>query len=550
MSQVTEALIPAPIILFTFNRPEHTRRALESLAQNSEFFSSPLFIYCDGARNIAESALVEETRKLVREWHHPLKSVIERDRNWGLSKNIIDGVTNIVNKFGRIIVLEDDLVTSPYFLQFMNDGLRVYEQNDHVASIHGYVYPIDGLPETFFLKGADCWGWATWKDRWALFEPDGAKLLNELKSRHLTRRFDFNGAYPFTRMLAKQIAGNNDSWAIRWHASAFLKNKFTLYPGRSLAQNIGFDGSGTHCCGTGEFATVVTANPVKVNLTTSAECDQAYSKFEQYFLSSRSGLVVRLLRLLQKGLWGLFSAKKLESYYRRQMFFPEIGGIFINPFYFARKALAKHISDLAVNITGKTLDIGCGKKPYEKLFNSTQYIGLEFDTPENRASKNADFFYDGNVFPFPEKSFDSAICNQVLEHVFTPDQFITEINRVLKDQGTLLLTVPFVWDEHEQPFDYARYSSFGLKSLLDRNGFDVIEQRKSLADIRVIFQLINAYLYKITETGNRFINLLIAIFLMSPLNIMGVVLSKLLPTNHDLYLDNIVLAKKRKDYEK
>jgi len=289
----------APIALFTFKRPEHTRRTLESLAHNPEFVKSQLFIYCDGARNNAESAQVEETRKLVRDWPHPNKTVIERDRNWGLAKSIIDGVTTVVNEFGSVIVLEDDLVTGPYFLQFMNDGLRIYEQNENVASIHGWVYPIDGLPETFFLRGADCWGWATWKDRWALFEPDGTKLMTELKNRRLTKLFDLNGSYPFTRMLAKQIAGKNDSWAIRWHASTFLKNKFTLYSGRSLAQNIGVDGSGTHCGDTDGFTTVVATMPVRVKPILVETNDEAFSAIERYLNTAQTGLIARVRRVVQ-----------------------------------------------------------------------------------------------------------------------------------------------------------------------------------------------------------------------------------------------------------
>lgn len=299
LSQDTKVLRPAPIALFTFKRPEHTRRTLESLAQNPAFSASPLFIYCDGARNATEADQVESTRELVRAWPHSNKTIIERDRNWGLAKNIIDGVTKVVNEYGRVIVLEDDLVTSPYFLQFMNDGLRVYEKMDDVASIHGYVYPIDGLPETFFLRGADCWGWATWKDRWALFEPDGVKLLDELKRRRLTRRFDFNGNYPFTRMLANQIAGKNDSWAIRWHASAFLKGKFTLYPGKSLAQNIGVDGSGTHCGGTDKFTTVVATIPVRIEPIPVEESGEAFSAFERYLKSVRTGFVARVRRAMR-----------------------------------------------------------------------------------------------------------------------------------------------------------------------------------------------------------------------------------------------------------
>lgn len=299
MSQQRGTNALAPIALFTFNRPEHTRRTLESLARNSAFIDSPLFIYCDGAVNNIDSVRIEATRKLIRDWPHPNKTVIERHWNWGLAKSIIDGVTKVVNEYGRVIVLEDDLVTSPYFLLYMNDGLRVYEQEERVASIHGYVYPIDGLPETFFLRGADCWGWATWKNRWALFEPDGVKLLDELKRRNLTRRFDFNGAYPFTRMLAKQIAGRNDSWAIRWHASAFLKERYTLYPGRSLTKNIGVDGSGTHCRSTNEINAVMATIPVQVKPLPAVGNDQAFFAFEQYFKSTRSGFFSHIRRTAQ-----------------------------------------------------------------------------------------------------------------------------------------------------------------------------------------------------------------------------------------------------------
>ena len=126
----------------------------------------------------------------------------------------------------KVIVLEDDLVTSPHFLQYMNDGLGIYERDDRVISIHGYSYPVHGkLPETFFLRGADCLGWATWKRGWDLFEDDGQRLLNELERRNLTRSFDFDGSYPYTQMLRDQIAGSNSSWAVRWYASAFLRDK-------------------------------------------------------------------------------------------------------------------------------------------------------------------------------------------------------------------------------------------------------------------------------------------------------------------------------------
>jgi len=237
----------APIALFTFKRPDHTRRTLESLAQNPEFESSPLFIYCDGARNAGEAGVVEETRKLIRDWPHPNKTVIERDRNWGLANSIIDGVTVQCNAHGKVIVIEDDLVVSPHFLNYMNTALVKYQDDDRVISIHGYSYPIDNLPEAFFIKGASCWGWATWKRGWDLFEADGQKLLDELKRKNLMYRFNILGSYPYKRMLQDQIHGRNNSWAIRWYASAFIKDKLTLHPGKSLVSNIGLDGSGDHC---------------------------------------------------------------------------------------------------------------------------------------------------------------------------------------------------------------------------------------------------------------------------------------------------------------
>lgn len=236
----------------------------------------------------------------------------------------------------------------------------------------------------------------------------------------------------------------------------------------------------------------------------------------------------------------------LTGYYRRQLFFPGISGIFLNPFYFARKELAREIGRLAPRMVGALLDVGCGTKPYRGLFTAaTDYTGLEIDTPKNRASKHADHFYDGETFPFRRESYDGIVCNQVLEHVFAPDDFLQEVSRVMRPGGMLLLTVPFVWDEHEQPWDYARYSSFGLRNLLERNGFVLVAQRKTNADARLLFQLVNAYLYKVLRTSNAIANLVICATVMGPLNILGIMVGWLLPGNPDLYLDQVVLARKK-----
>ncbi len=232
------------------------------------------------------------------------------------------------------------------------------------------------------------------------------------------------------------------------------------------------------------------------------------------------------------------------NYMERQRFAPNWASTLVNPFYFARKGLHKNLCLLAPRLQGNLIDVGCGTKPYQNLIACNRYDGLEIDTPRTRSLGYAKYFYSGKQFPFADNSYDSALCNQVLEHVFEPDNFMREINRVLKKNGLLLLTVPFTWDEHEQPYDYARYSSFGLKHLLSKHGFEIIEYKKSEPTVVVIFQLINCYIYKKTKTKSLYLNLLFSLFLIAPFNIFGLIFSTILPENDDLYLDNIVLAQK------
>ncbi len=236
---------------------------------------------------------------------------------------------------------------------------------------------------------------------------------------------------------------------------------------------------------------------------------------------------------------------RLRIRWRREEFQPTWFGALINPFFFARRGLLTGLREFLPRLVGDVLDVGCGRKPYRDFVSCRSYVGLEFDTPHARKHTFADAFYEGRTFPFSESRFDGVLCSQVFEHVFTPREFLGEINRVLKPGGLLVLTVPFVWDEHEQPQDYARYSSFGLKAALQSAGFEIELHRRSLPDTRVIFQLINAYLYKVTRSRYRFINLAVMFALLAPVNLIGALTWRLLPGNQDLYLDNIVLARKR-----
>jgi hypothetical protein len=233
----------ATILLFAYCRLGHVRRTVGALRSNQLAPDSDLIVYSDGWKGESDRPDVEAVREFLRTIDgFKSVSVVQRERNYGLGNNIIAGVTEAINRSGKVIVLEDDLVTAPFFLKFMNEGLRTYEKNEKVISVHGYSYPSrTALPETYFLKGADCLGWATWKRGWDLFEVDGRKLLRQIEERDLSRAFDFDDSYPYTRMLRDQIEGKNTSWAVRWYASAFLKDKLTLYPAETLVSHIGYD---------------------------------------------------------------------------------------------------------------------------------------------------------------------------------------------------------------------------------------------------------------------------------------------------------------------
>jgi len=285
----------APIVLFVYNRLDLTKQTVEALQKNELANKSELFIFSDAAKTENIQFKVNRIREYIKKISGFKKVIIfERKENWGLANSVIDGVTKIVNKYGKIIVLEDDLVTSPYFLSFMNKALELYKDEAKIASIHGYIYPIKNLPETFFIKGADCWGWATWKDKWSIFESDGKKLLDEIKKKNLEREIDFNGSYGYTKMLKDQIKGKNNSWAVRWYISVFLKDMITLYPGQSYVQNIGFDSDATHCKSKTDLFKINLNNQFKLLKINPNENFICRKKIENFFNSINTSFYKRL----------------------------------------------------------------------------------------------------------------------------------------------------------------------------------------------------------------------------------------------------------------
>lgn len=289
----------APVALFVYARLEHTRRTVEALLANDYAPYTDLIVFSDAARFAADKPLVAEVRDYVEKISGFNSLCVHyRATNFGLANSIISGVSSVLKSYGRLIVLEDDMVTSPFFLRYMNEALDRYFLDDRVISIHGYTYPVrHSLPEAFFLRGADCWGWATWSRGWSLFNPDGRKLLKELRSRQLTESFDFGGTVEYTKMLENQIIGNNDSWAVRWYASAFLANKLTLYPGRSLVHNIGNDSSGTHCVSSNTMDVELSKTPICFENIVVEECLIAKNAIQSFFKYSRNNLLNRVFRL-------------------------------------------------------------------------------------------------------------------------------------------------------------------------------------------------------------------------------------------------------------
>jgi len=279
----------APIVLFVYNRPNHTRKVLDALAQNKEAKDSLLFVYCDGAKVNATNQTINdinETRNIIRlDDRFKQVTIKEHSENHGLANSIINGVTEVININKKVIVMEDDVLPSEGFLKYMNTALDLYQNEIQVGCIHAWNWDLDirNCPgSTFFLRGADCWGWATWDRAWNEFNPDGKTLLKMIESRNLEFEFNRRNTYNFIDILKNQIEGKNDSWAIRWHASLFIKKMYCLYPTRPLVRNIGLDNSGTHC---GEMQ--LSQKPVEsieINKIAINEADwfiQAYSELDR-----------------------------------------------------------------------------------------------------------------------------------------------------------------------------------------------------------------------------------------------------------------------------
>ncbi|HMN49259.1 MAG TPA: glycosyltransferase [Ignavibacteriaceae bacterium] len=282
----------APIILFVYNRPEHTKKTIDALKLNQLASDSLIFIFSDGNKNENDRKAVEEVRNyIVTISGFKDVKITLRDKNLGLADSVISGVTEVIEKFGKAIVLEDDIVTSPYFLKFMNEALDFYEKDKRIYSISGYNFPIK-IPKSYQHKiyispRPSSWGWATWKDRWGKVDWIISDYDQFLSNKKEIKKFNLGGD-DLTRMLKKQMSGKINSWAIRWTYAHYKGKGYCLFPLKSFAKNIGADRSGIHTRKTNKFNVDVYEKEYRDFLWENPEVDEKVLKNFQKFFSKKN----------------------------------------------------------------------------------------------------------------------------------------------------------------------------------------------------------------------------------------------------------------------
>lgn len=280
----------APIVLFVYNRPWHTDQTLNALMKNDLADQSMLFIYSDGPKAEATQEQlnkITEVRELIRKekWCKDVH-IIESEKNKGLADSIVDGVTEIVNKYGKAIVLEDDIVTSRGFLKYMNDALNLYERNETIFQISAFMFPIDikDLPETFFYNANTCWGWGTWQRAWKYYNNNALELYIKLIENNID--WEIYNAFQgnaYKEQLYANIENRLYTWAVKWHSTIILNDAFVLHPRKSLTKNIGFDNSGVNCKTDERFDQMELADSIKVESIKQIVNQQVACKIIDYF---------------------------------------------------------------------------------------------------------------------------------------------------------------------------------------------------------------------------------------------------------------------------
>ncbi|MDJ1481552.1 glycosyltransferase [Cytophagaceae bacterium YF14B1] len=293
----------APVVLFVYNRPIHTQRTITSLVNCQLASASEIFIFSDAARSTADEEQVRQVRQYIQTvTGFKNKMVIERPTNMGLARSVIDGVSQVMSRYGKAIILEDDMVFAEDFLVFLNESLEVYKDNPSVFSISGYSYPIT-IPDSYtkdvyLLPRASSWGWATWADRWQKADWQVTDYRVFLKDKTIQDGFA-QGGRDLVYMLIKQQKGLVNSWAVRWSYTHYKHQAYCLFPRISKLQNIGNDESGTHSPKTKRFETIL-SNKSMVLDRDLVPNDEIIKGLQHFFQPS---LVRQLINYFKLQLW-------------------------------------------------------------------------------------------------------------------------------------------------------------------------------------------------------------------------------------------------------
>jgi len=296
----------APVLLFTYKRLDTLKKTVRALEANSLSVDSILYVFSDAAKTEKDESIINEVRRYIKTISgFKTLIIIENETNKGLAISIIDGVTNVLKDYTSVIVLEDDLITTPNFLNFMNTALVEFENKKHVFSISGYSFNLgkdeNDQYDAYFLNRGWSWGWATWKDRWDNVDWSIKDYNNFLTDKAKQKSFAKGGS-DLNKMLHKQMTGNLDSWAVRWFYNQFNLKGLTLYPVYSKVYNDGFDNEATHTKGSNKRyqPKLDNTNVANFNYPQNVKVDDFYQKKFQNKMGIKSRILSKIDNLLKK----------------------------------------------------------------------------------------------------------------------------------------------------------------------------------------------------------------------------------------------------------
>lgn len=454
-----------PIVLFTYNRPRHAEQVLEALRAIG---ARKIYAFSDGPRTPEDESRVAEVRKVLRSAEGLEIQLTEREENLGLARSILQGVEAVLESNEAAIILEDDCVPGPGFLEFMTSALDRYRDDDRIASVSGYALPIE-IPEdypydAYIVPRISSWGWGTWRRAWRRgIRKDLPAAVAEARSKSID--LDAGGS-DFSALInqALEANGKRDIWTPLWGTGTLIEGMQTVWPTRSHVKNIGFDRSGQNCGSGDRYEVDLSVQRSGFRLPPVVPVDPILLGRFRKFLDNGAGPTRRRVRLSSD------QERDAENWRRNKpsWFEPERSHLL---------ALARAMEELFLSFPPKAferaIDFGCGSRPYRHFIDYVAREQVALDIGENPAA-DIQLPPDGKA-PLPDASADLLGSFQVLEHVEDDHAYLAEIARILQEGGTLVLSVPSVWPYHPHPQDYRRWMIDGLKADLARHGLRVTQ---------------------------------------------------------------------------